>query len=303
MDCSVDNLEDRRHNDILRQATDRLRANGLDQPRLLCELLISYIVRCSRLEIHGRANEQITEDQRRQIYHGIERLAGGEPLDYIIGETDFMGRPFKLDSRCLIPRPETELLVDWIEGFDALWKRQRPFIIDVGTGSGCIVISLALDKPEGQYMGVDISEAAISIAMENAQTYGVHNQIRFMTNNLLSGIPSGSVDAVISNPPYVRTADWKQLPSQIRKHEPRVALDGGPDGLTATNLLIDQAFHVLKPEGFLFLEIGEDQWPEIQARLECAGFYNCRVKQDLAKKNRMVRAEKTFVEIALERAG
>jgi len=278
--------------DMLSRVTSRLRAEGLDQARLLSEQLISHIMHCGRLELHSRANEPVGVMQCRRIHNGCERMCMGKPLDYILGKTDFMGRSFLVDSRCMIPRPETEMLVSWISGYEKLWQHQNPFIIDVGTGSGCIVISLVLNKPHAKYMAIDISEDTLSLAIENAMAHGVYDQIEFMTNHLLRGIETESLNAVISNPPYVRTADLEQLPYQIRKHEPHVALDGGDDGLRVINELIDQAFRVLKSDGFLFMETGEDQWPQIHERLHSAGFHNCQLKQDLAGKNRIVCAEK-----------
>ncbi len=278
--------------DIISHATAELTDHNLDHSQLLSEQLISCVLSCARLELYSRSNDILNKHQVNQIYDGIKRMVQGEPLQYITGQTDFMGHRFKVDNRCLIPRPETEALVEWIAGFEPLWKIPQPVIIDAGTGSGCIAISLALNKPEGRYIAIDISEPALSAAKENAAMHGVQERIQFKHHHLLNGLSADSADAVISNPPYVRTDEWERLERHIRDHEPRTALDGGSNGLSVINPLILQSFHVLKHRGFIFMEAGEDQWLDIQASLESAGFRGSTIRQDLTGKKRMICANK-----------
>jgi len=208
------------------------------------------------LELSARKDQSLSDFQHRQIEKGAARLSKGEPLQYILGEAEFMGRVFLCDCRALIPRPETEQLTDWMLEDAALWQSKAPVIADVGAGSGCIVVSLALEQPEGRYIATDISTVALALARENAVRHGVSARIRFIACDLLSvALPETTfvnLDAVISNPPYVRAADWAQLERSVRDFEPRAALVGGPDGLAIIRRLMAQSFQALKPGARFF---------------------------------------------------
>ncbi|MDP2991212.1 MAG: peptide chain release factor N(5)-glutamine methyltransferase [Kiritimatiellota bacterium] len=298
---------------ILDTVTARVQTSDPGEARLKCEWLTSRILGCSRLELSARKNQSLSESQVRQIAEGAARLAEGEPLQYILGEAEFMGRVFICDRRALIPRPETEQLTAWMLENAPLWKTKAPTIADVGAGSGCIVISLALERPEGHYIATDISAVALELARENAARHGVLPRIRFIACDLLSAAPpettfqnsaecwnvvtAGStafanLDAVVSNPPYVRTTDWTHLDQGVRDFEPRAALDGGPDGLAIIRRLMVQSFQALKPGGVFFLEIGEDQGAAVLELARAAGFRESHLRPDLAGKDRMVRTVK-----------
>jgi len=298
---------------ILDTVTTRVQATMPDEARLKCEWLTSRISGCPRLELSARKDQSLSEFQYRQIEAGATRLAAGEPLQYILGEAEFMGRVFACDCRALIPRPETEQLTAWMLEDAPLWQNKAPAIADVGTGSGCIAISLALERPEGRYLATDTSTAALTLARENAVRHGVSTRIRFIACDLLSAATPKTtfqhsaecwnvvtarsttftnLDAVVSNPPYVRVADWAQLDRSVRDFEPRAALDGGPDGQAVIRQLIVQSFQALKPGGALFLEIGEDQGAAIRELAHAAGFREIQLRPDLAGKDRMVRAMK-----------
>ncbi|MBU4366077.1 MAG: peptide chain release factor N(5)-glutamine methyltransferase, partial [Verrucomicrobia bacterium] len=265
---------------ILDTVTARVQTSDPDEARLKCEWLTSRILGCPRLELSARKDQSLSESQVRQIEEGAARLATGEPLQYIMGEAEFMGRVFICDRRALIPRPETEQLTAWMLEEAPLWQNKAPAIADVGAGSGCIVISLALERPEGRYLATDTSAAALALARENAARHGVLPRIRFIACDLLSAatpkttfqhsaecwnvVTAGpatfaSLDAMVSNPPYIRATDWTQLERSVRDFEPRAALVGGPDGLAIIRRLMAQALQALKPGGVFFLEIGEDQ--------------------------------------------
>ncbi len=294
-------------------ATARVQTADQDEARLKCEWLTSRILNCPRLELSARRNQSISRSQARQIEKGAARLAEGGPLQYILGEAEFMGRVFTCDHRALIPRPETEQLTAWLLEEAPLWQDKAAVIADVGTGSGCIVISLALERPQGRYIATDISTSALALARENAARHGVSARTRFIAGDLLSAITPkttlhhsaecwsvvtadtmtfASLDAVVSNPPYVRTTDWARLDRSVRDFEPRTALDGGPDGLAIIRRLMKQAFQALKPGGVFFLEIGEDQGTAILELAHKTGFRESQVRPDLAGKDRMVRAVK-----------
>ncbi|MCX6992479.1 MAG: peptide chain release factor N(5)-glutamine methyltransferase [Kiritimatiellaeota bacterium] len=291
----------------------RVQATMPDEARLKCEWLTSHILGCSRLELSARKDQSLSASQVRQIEAGAARLAAGEPLQYILGEAEFMGRVFICDRRALIPRPETEQLTAWMLEETSLWQNKAPIIADVGAGGGCIVISLALERPQGRYIATDTSAAALALARENAARHGVEPRIRFVACDLLSAAAPittfqhsaecwnvvtadsttlASLDAVVSNPPYVRAADWAHLDQGVRDFEPRAALDGGPDGLAIIRRLMAQSFRALKPGGVFFLEIGEDQGTAVMELARAAGFRESQMRPDLAGKDRMVRAVK-----------
>jgi release factor glutamine methyltransferase len=187
----------------------------------------------------------------------------------------------------LIPRPETELLVDAVLAHKSLWATARPAIADVGTGSGCVIISLALERPQGDYTASDISAEALCMAQSNATRLGgAAAKIVFLVADLLAGRPDHSLDGVVANLPYVRSAECDGLPRHIREHEPRLALDGGADGLDVIRRLIAQARTVLRPGGVLFLEIGHDQGPATRRLLE--GFREVQICADYAGRERVV---------------
>lgn len=230
--------------------------------------------------------------QLAAIEKSIRRLARHEPIQYVLGSAEFMGHRFKCDRRALIPRPETEELVELVLSCKRLWRLERPKIIDLGTGSGCIAISLALRRRNAEYWAVDISPEAIRLARENARFHKCLRSIRFIRGDLAHRALPGGLDAAIANPPYVCTSEYRRLPEHIRHHEPRIALDGGRDGLATIRPLVKNAFHALKPGRFLFLEIGFDQWAKVNKLLHKTGFVHSEVRADLAGRNRMVTAVK-----------
>ncbi len=278
--------------DILLQATTFLKNSGVEDSGLAVEWIICHELACARLELALRHNDRLSPEASRSVQEHVNRMAAGEPLQYVLGEAEFMGRLFHVDRRGLIPRPETELLAELVLDRADLWALPRPNIAEVGTGSGCIIISLASAQPHGSYQANDIAPDILDLARKNAVRHGVQNCIRFYMDNLLSAVPPDSLDVVISNPPYVQTDAWAQLPAMIREHEPRAALDGGPDGLSVIRPLITQAVQVLKPGGRLFLEIGADQGAAIQHLLTKNGFADGEIRTDLAGKDRLVTARR-----------
>lgn len=277
---------------ILHDTVESLQWAGIDQPELAAEILIASVLNCPRLELYLRLNEKLTSAQIAAIENGTRRLGKHEPIQYVLGYTDFMGHAFKCDCRALIPRPETEELVELVAGYEPLWQIDRPSIIDIGTGSGCIIISLALHKIKGNFQAIDVSADAIALAKENARAHGVFHLIKFINADLTSGVIPSGMDAVVANPPYVRTSDFAGLEKNVRLWEPRLALDGGKDGLRTIRPLIKKAFQILKPGRWLFMEIGASQWPAVERLLIKTGFRQCTFNRDHAGHARMVMAVK-----------
>jgi release factor glutamine methyltransferase len=274
--------------EVLNAAADYLAGRGVDESRLAAEHLAARLLNCRRLGLYLKHDQALTEPQLDAMRRGMKRVAAGEPVQYVIGQWDFMGHTFKVDRRALIPRPDTEILVERVLACEALWSLKKPAIADIGTGTGCIVISLALAKPDGLYLALDASDDALSLARENAAQFGLAETIPFTNAELCDLVEPESLDAIVANLPYVTTAECERLPTLIRHHEPRLALDGGVDGLSIIESVAQDAAMALKPGGFLFLEIGETQAAAVLQLLKNAGFEQITVTQDLAHRDRVV---------------
>jgi len=231
-----------------------------DVPRLEAEALLAHTLGTSRAVLLAHP-ERIVQAPRLSAYQAlIRRRASSYPLPYLTGRAEFYGLSFEVTPEVLIPRPETETLVDL-----ALARRPAK-IVDVGAGCGCIAVSLAVHLPEATVYAIDISPASVAVARRNAERRGVADRVRLMVGDLLSPF-HGPADLIVSNPPYVSTGACASLPASVRDHEPRLALDGGPDGLTIVRKLLAQAPAVLcdpepaegRASGALLIEIGADQ--------------------------------------------
>ncbi len=277
--------------EILQAATEYLAARGVENARLVTEQLMSHVLECPRLQLYVRFESLLTEPQLEAMRRGMKRLAAGEPLQYVVGDTAFMGHLFKTDRRALIPRPDTEPLVEAVLACEPLWARAQPAIVEVGTGSGCIAISLALARPAA-YTAIDVSPEALALARENADRLQVADRLAFQEGDLLAGLGAASVDAVVANLPYIRTADLAALPRHIRDFEPALALDGGVDGLDCIRRLAGQAPDALRADGWLFLEIGFDQGAAVRDCLGELGYAGVTVRLDAGGRDRVVSARR-----------
>jgi release factor glutamine methyltransferase len=278
--------------DLLTDLTSYLRKADVSEPEVKAEQLLAHHLGCRRLELKLRGRDPVAAEALAKVAKHARRLAAGEPLQYVLGCVEFMGHEFRTDYRALIPRPETEELVETILNWRALREIESPLVVDVGTGSGCVVISLAMAWPRARLIACDISGEALALARENAGRHGVAERIAFVRCDLLSEVGSVGADAVIANLPYVRSAEWAQLPREIRDHEPRDALDGGKDGLALISRLVPEALRVLKSNGWLFLEIGEDQGAGVSDLMRQARFVEIEVWNDLSGRPRFVRGRK-----------
>ena len=276
--------------EVLQSGTDYLSGKGTDSPRLMMEQLMARVLECPRLQLYLRFESPIPEDRLVRLREGIRRLGAGEPLQYVLGDTEFMGHRFKADRRALIPRPDTETLVNAVLACEPLARLANPAITEVGVGSGCVIISLALARPVARYVAIDASSAALDLARENAALQGCGEAIRFVQGNLLEGVAHGSLDAVVANLPYIPTADCEKLPRHIREHEPLTALDGGGDGLVLIRQLASQAARGITPGGRVFLEIGFDQGSQVVELLRRNGFIETVILKDLGERDRVVMA-------------
>ena len=274
--------------EVLNAGATYLEKASIEQPRLACELLLARLLNCKRLELYLKYDAILPERLLQAMRRGIQRVHSGEPVQYVLGEAGFRDQVLKVDKRALIPRPETELLVEAVLTCSPLWEAEHPLIVDVGTGSGCIILSLAEAKPEGRYVALDIDADALSLARENAEQVGMTEHVVFAQAEMCDVLAPQTVSAVVANLPYIKSAVYESLPPQIREHEPKTALDGGEDGLRVIESVIGDACIVLSEGGFVFLEIGEDQGDEVSLMLDEAGFSQVRVVKALNDRNRVV---------------
>ena len=275
---------------LLDAAVRWLGVRGVAEPRAACELLAARILHLPRLQLALERSRQLLPWQVAALRRGVLRLGAHEPVQYILGEWDFRGRTFKVDCRALIPRPETEQLVQRVLDQAGVWQASAPRLGDIGTGSGCIAVSLAAEAPRCGIVAVDCEFAALELARENAARHDVAARITFIQGDCCAGLPPASLDAVVANPPYIDSRTCGQLPALIRDFEPRRALDGGADGLEILRRLIPDAALVLKPHGWCFIEIGHDQSEAVRLMLEQAGFTDIVLARDLAGQIRFAQA-------------
>jgi len=261
---------------------------GRDEAQLKAELLLAHVMGVGRLDLFADPRRALTSGARAALDRLVARVAAGEPLQYVLGETQFYGRWFRSDPRALIPRPETEELVQAVLEDTDLWCRQEPLVVDVGTGTGCIALSIAAERPAARVRAVDISPAALELARENEQRLGLAGRVAWQAGDLLAGCAADTLDAVVSNPPYVASAEIETLALEIRAHEPRLALDGGPDGLHLVARLVDESFAALRSGGTLWLEIGDGQAAAVRRLMVARGFGRTRARRDLGGHERIV---------------
>ncbi len=237
-------------------AVEVLKRQGINSPRLDAEVLLAHVLEISRAQLYAQFHRGLKPTQLEAYRGWVERRAEHEPVAYILGYKEFYGLDFYVDGRVLIPRPETELLVE-----KAL-EIAAGTLADIGTGSGAIAVSLAFHLPKALVYATDISEEALVVADLNCRRHAVQGRVRLLKGDLLAPLPE-SVDLIVANLPYVSKAEFDELSLDIVAYEPRLALDGGPDGLTHIRRFLAQAGRYLRPRGSLLLEIGAGQSPAV----------------------------------------
>ena len=265
----------------------RTRLAALDDGSTTAQALLAYVLGLSRERVLAYPEATLTMQQAAAFERLLERAAAGEPLAYLTGRREFYGLEFEIDARVLVPRPETELLVDLARA------TQAERILDVGTGSGCIIVALGKHLPTAALTAADISPAALAVARRNAVKHSLSGRITFVESDLLSAFgPSSSIvrpssfDLITANLPYIDRAELARLP--VSRYEPRVALDGGPGGLRLVERLLRQAPACLSPTGTLLLEIGAGQGPAAAAARAVFPSASIRVEHDLAGQDRVL---------------
>lgn len=276
--------------DALASAVVRLAAAAVGSPRMNAELLLRFILNCDRAYLFAHPERELTEDEQRRYAEAINQRASGVPTQYITGHQEFWGMDFIVSPAVLIPRPETEHVIETLLELapkDQLWPSALR-IVDVGTGSGCIALATAKELPQAEVHATEISPAALEIARANAARHQLESRIHFHQRDLLTGFPAATFDFVVSNPPYVGTSEEDQVQLVVRKFEPRSAVFAGPTGLEVIERLIPQTQSTLKPGGWLIMEVSGTIADGVARLLRV--WKDLRVIKDLQGIPRVVRA-------------
>lgn len=275
--------------DVVAWMTDDLRKRGVEGARLDAELIVAQALGIDRVKVIVGGDRLLEPGELELIRSLFRRRRTAEPVAYLRGYREFYGRNFRVDRRVLVPRPDTEILVqvalERLRGRDLGGR-----IVDLCTGSGCVAITLKLERPTIAVDATDLSEGAIAVARDNAQRLGAVWNVRFVTGDLFAplGEPSPRYDLIVANPPYIATDEIATLQPDIRDHEPHLALDGGTDGLSIVRRIVDRAPDWLRPGGALAMEIGAGQAPAVEELLRARGFTDVKSTRDYGGHDRVV---------------
>ena len=280
---------------LLERGASELREAGVSEARFEAELLLRHALGCTREALFARLHEPAGAEAAGHYFHLLERRRGRVPIQHILGTQEFYGLSFRVTPSVLIPRPETELVVDEALAELSARSKSAPTIADVGCGSGCIAIAIARERPQATFFAIDASPAALAVARENAAAHGVDERITFLHGDLLDPLVERGekLDLVVSNPPYVVDAEIGELAPEVKEHEPRMALAGGADGLATITRLLEGVGAVLDRGGVVVMEIGKGQDRPVAERVLSVGLDLLRIVPDLAGIPRVVVARKT----------
>jgi release factor glutamine methyltransferase len=278
--------------EALRAATARLRAAGVDAPEHDAEVLLRHVLRWDRARLVAAGGHPLPDEPERSYLGLVEERARRRPLQHLTGTQWFWRHELRVTPDVLVPRPETEILVEAALGLMA--DQVRPLVVDVGTGSGCIALSLAFEMPKAEVHATDVSRAALDVARDNAVRLGLTGRVVFHRGDLLEPVHSlaGRLDLIVSNPPYVSADELPALAPEVRAHDPRVALVPPGDRLAVYRRLAPEAAALLRPGRSLAVEIGRGMEDEVSRELEAAGLRTTRVVPDLAGIPRVVIARR-----------
>lgn len=282
---------------LLNWTADYLAQKGFENSRLEAERLLAHSLHIQRIDLYVNFERPLIPDELAQFKSLLKRRLAHEPLQYIIGETEFYSLPFKVAPGVLIPRPETEILVEnALQIIDKNLPQDKVInILDVGTGSGNIAIAIAKNAAHARLTAIDISAAALKIARENAELNNVADKINFLQHDALGDWPShftNYFDLILSNPPYVSEAEFENLPREIREFEPRKALLGGKDGVDFYNNFCQIVKNLLRADGVVLFEIGETMGSFLEKSFQRCGFISSEIIKDLTKKDRILKIVK-----------
>lgn len=271
-------------------AKDRLKNVQIDQPAIDARLLLEVAADVTRADIITDPYRVLTDAQMATLDDFLNRRARREPVSHIIGRKGFWKILLQVNKNVLTPRPETEVIVDEVL---KAFPESMPFnMLDLGVGSGTILLAVLAERPAAKGLGIDVSEEALAVARENAANLDLAGRVALLRGDWTSGLGDESFDLVVSNPPYIATHVIETLEPEVRDHEPRLALDGGADGLDAYRILAGEILRVLKPGAMFAVEIGYDQSADVEALFKAAGAQNVKTIKDLSTHDRVVTGTK-----------
>ena len=284
--------------DLLKRTADYFAKHGVEEPRLDAELLLAKALGVERIMLYAGFERVITPREVSAFREFVRERARGRPAKYIIGQTEFFSLPFKVDARVLIPRPETELLVERCLAILAdRVLEEFPLVVELGTGSGAIIVSLAKSFPDAAYVATDVAAGALEVARANAQANGVGEKIEFLAGDLFDPLATmgleGKLDVLVSNPPYVAEAGWAKLPREIRDFEPKAALVAGPRGTEVHERILEGATIFVRSGGVLLMEMDNGQREALAASVARFSEYGApRFHQDYARLWRVMEVQR-----------
>jgi len=279
---------------LLNWMTEYFTDKGIDSPRLSAELLLSHVLTMQRIELYTQFDKLVAKDQLDVLHDLVKRAGQHEPIAYLTGRTEFYSLQLEVCSDCMIPRPETELLVE--RAIEFLRSRSGPqFVCDLCTGCGCIAVAIAKNFPDATIIATDICDAALNVAAKNIEKHKLKDRITLLSGDLFEPIiPQLDVDKfdlIVCNPPYVSASEYEKLEKNVKDYEPKLALFAGVDGLDVYRRIIDEADKFLKSDAALMLEIGYAQGPAVKDLLEQSGVYaEIKIEKDFNDNDRIVTA-------------
>ena len=277
--------------EAINKGAEFLTRKEIESPRLQSELLLAHILNLPRLRLYLEFERAVSEGQANQLRDFLVRRGNHEPLQHIVGSTSFCGLPIIVTSAVLIPRPETETLAEQVWTFLNSIPTETNFA-DLGTGSGCLPIAIAAHAKRARGVSVDVSEEALAIAKQNVEKTGIAERVELRRGDFLAGLqPAERFDVIVPNPPYIPTAEIELLQAEVRDHDPRLALDGGADGLDFHRALAQGAAQFLKPGGRLFIEFADGQGEALRDLFGGHGWIVHAIVPDLSRTDRVLIAE------------
>lgn len=271
-------------------ARDRLSAAGIDTPVIDARLLLEAAAGATRADLLSEPRRPLTPEQAATLDGYVSRRERREPVSHILGRKGFWSVMLQVGPQVLTPRPETERLV--MAALEAFPEGRAFSLLDLGVGSGAIALAILAERPAARGLGIDVSEEALAVARENAANLGLAGRMALLRGDWTAGLEDEAFDLVVANPPYIRSAEIAELDPEVRDYEPRLALDGGADGLDAYRLLAPEILRVLKRGGRFLVEVGHDQAGEVRALFEGAGAAELEVLKDLSNHERVVAGSK-----------
>jgi release factor glutamine methyltransferase len=291
---------------LLNWVAEYLKNKGIDSPRLSAELLLSYVLELKRIELYTQFEKIVTEQQLGRLHGLVERAGQKEPIPYIVGKTEFYSLELNVTADCMIPRPETELLVE--RAIEFLRTRTgKQSVCDLCTGSGCIAVTIARNYPDCRIIATDICDAALSVAAKNIEKHQLKERIRLLCGDLFDPImpqldvekpvhhshSDGGFDLIVCNPPYISAAEFEKLGKNVKDYEPKLALFAGDDGLDIYRRITERVGTFLKSDAAVMLEIGYNQGQAVKQLLEQAGcFGEITIEKDFNNNDRIAIAKK-----------